>query len=254
MAWILVFVVFALLIIIREMVSWGQAAFDVFAVVCWLLPFSADTLWPVWRSYRNRHFLAKDEVSSLNLDMESMLLWQDRNLGAPGWDALASFINEHANVADVADNRFLIHGLFFLKECILKRNDIVNLRGRQILHNIDGALDIELCGFVILTWMKYLHRRGDYTWDLDTDALFLVDFREIDVVRTQMEDTLRTLAQTNNFYSLTPAEQAAAGEQLRNVYRIVMSRMEKEVLTNFRKSIQFENFLSSLRSDRIKPV
>jgi hypothetical protein len=251
-AWFLVLVGFVIILAVRaraEDPGHADQALAAFCILCWLLPFSADTLWPLFRSRLNHSILKESAWQGYRLGIEEIIQWKDIGKAETGWEALAAFMNEHVNPADAKDNVFLLHGLFFIREFILKKNDITKYWGREILSSENDQLDKELCGVVVLAWMKYLHKKGELVWEgnQDVDAMFLVDFQDIEKVRKQIEEALTTLVRARDFSELSEEDQVRAGRKLRQLYKQVLKKAESQILNNFQKSIQFEHFLRSVK-------
>jgi hypothetical protein len=231
-----------IVVLIGFMVIKDAKSRDVFSIVCWLIPFSADTLWPSFRSVLQSKILNGDGQV---LGIEEIIQWRDTNKGEPGWDALTAFMTEHMNSADSEENLFLLHGLFFIREYILKKNDMVHYWTQGILKNEDDQMDKELCAMVVLAWMKYLHKKGELIWgnQIDSNAVFLVQMKEIDQIRLELENALATIVRAKKYTYLTPGEQAQAGKKLREIYGHILATAGSEILTKFRKSVQFEQFM-----------
>lgn len=252
LAWGIVFVVFFCIVMVQKNTDYhdgADKALAVFAIICWLLPFSSDTLWPLFRSGLNHEILKSRDMVGFQLGFDEIIQWKDTYKREAGWESLASYLAEHLSPADAQDNLFLLHGLFFVRDFIRKRNELVEFRGQDILQNKNHSLDKEIHGLVLLSWLKYLHKKGELIWDdqNDLDAVFLVNFGDIEKVRKEMEVALSKIVRTPHLVMLSDHEQALAGEKLREIYQKVVTKLEREVLEGFRKSVQFEHFLRIMK-------
>jgi hypothetical protein len=152
--------------------------------------------------------------------LEGIIGWKDPKLGETGWTALAEFLYEHFSPADVEDNIFLIHGLFFIRDFLTHKDELTRYSGWEILKNCNDQLDKELCGLVVISWMKYLHKKGDYVWPNveDVDAIFAIERTSVESVKKELEMALKKMAETKSFDDLTEEQQSAAGKKLRELY------------------------------------
>lgn len=246
LGWFLVLVLFVILLVIGKYVHSPHIAyaFSVSSIICWLFPFTADTLWPLFRSQTNKEILKLTETRTSKLGIQELVKWK-KNQEQIGWETLAAFMNEHFSLAEAKENQFLLHSLFFIREFILKKEDLEEFRP-AVLEDED-TLDQELCAFAFIIWMKYLHKKGEFSWEkTNEDALFLIEAPEIEAVRKEIEGLLSNMTAIKNPDSLDVRDMKKAGRKLRQTYEIAKTNLEKRIISKFKESIQFENFLHAL--------
>lgn len=220
---------------------------SVFSVACWLIPFCADTIWPLLRDRLSRINLKKYQRETPTITIEDIIRWGgEREIG---WGKIKEFMEENMNVADAEENTFLLHGLYFMKEYIRNAERIAKGRGEHVIENKGKDLDHELCGMVILAWVKYLHKEGDLCWEgeEDKDALFLTSLEDVEILRKELESALHEIVNSSSYDLMNEQEQTKAAKKLRKIYRKIVDNTQRKILTEFRKSNQFESLLNIIK-------
>lgn len=232
-AWVFLFLIFAVLTPMQSNQR-VHVVISVVSIVGWLLPFASDTLWPLWRYFINARFRKNSDQKIMLEDMLS----KKKN----GWDVMANFMHENLSLADAKDNVLLLHGLFFIREYILGKDKVASNLKQTHGDEIDPTdMDIELCALVVITWVKYLHKKGDISWGpTDDEAPFLVDMPEVEPVKKALELALDKIVKIDDFDFLTVADQAEAGARLRDLYTCILSKVETDIMDRFRHSVHFE--------------
>lgn len=193
---------------------------DWFCTVAFLAPFSVDTLGTLWEAYRCSRAQLDERIA-----LEDVMGWGN----GTGWNAIISFMNEHISPVDSPRNRFLIHHLYFAKEFSTDKNELTRSCRTELDANNALAQTVMNC------WLKYLHTSGEFTWsNLDEHAPLLISITGIEIIKGNIEKSLRTFKETGNAGSM-----AWAGSYLAGVYKIVLKDLETSVYEEFRKSPQF---------------
>lgn len=223
---------------------WGMIAFlreyslthtiflyNIANTVILLLPFSVDAFWPLYRALKER--INRDQYQRIQFTFEELLTCKNQS----GWEAIANFMNEHTSPVDLENNILLMHGLHFVKEFLDTKKDMIGNRKSVA----EEELDNDLIGLVMLTWLKYLHVKGEFTWShTNENAPMLILLEDIKPIKEKMEITLKNLGD----FCGSPDEQKKAGTYLREVYQVVLKEVESAVYEKFKKSVQFQNFIT----------
>jgi hypothetical protein len=194
-------------------------------IICWLLPFSSDVLWPLWKIHLNRIERSKRS------DPFSVLATTDTN-----GKTLEDFVSEHLNSIDTRENKSLKHGLAFIRDYKEQITSIDNIE-KDGTNNNDYSSDH--VALVMQMWIKYLHKKGEFTWTSDENARLLVDVNEVEQIRLLLKKSLEEICKAENFEQSTEEERRTATCLLNTIYEKLIAKEKTEVIQKFLRSVFF---------------
>lgn len=233
----------AVLLCVQLPIESGSDFERYFRVIFSIVPFFFERIWPLLVFHRN---VVKASDYS-NISGIEHIITQNAHGNAEGWKALASYIDEVEPSFDCRENKMLAYGIQFLREYLTNR-DKIKYRSSSVG---DEGIDNDLCGLVILTWMKFLYKKGDFTWerDMDVESCFTLSSPRIQSIKKDMEDSLVNMVRESD-PSKNKRFQRKAAAELRRLYDTVLTDTEKKMLKGFRKSHQFQTIIKNIQRER----
>lgn len=167
-----------------------------------------------------------------------------------GWKELIKYVHENVNPMDSNENLFLFHGISFIREFVLDIHHMKRNESDDV--NIEIPTEYgQLCRMVLLSWMKYIHKKGEYVWDEeeDQDCVMNIITPEMKEMKRSLEQMLIVMTR-NTDRSQGSIQNDSAGEILLDIYHTIIEKTEREIMIGFRKSPSYIDVMNKTIEQR----